>query len=436
MKTNYEKASTYIGGAFTAMDSWAVKVHQRRCAKVRNRNVSCLKCAEACTSGCISFVDGVLSVDGSRCVGCGTCATVCPTCALESLNPTDDELLASCLEAAASRPDGKAVIVCQPALELLADYARKDSLASVVCLGRVDESTLVALESAGVSSAELVCGNCEACSQRNGLSTASMVAETARSLSRAWGGNLSVVIRNRPTAGDFAVATNLEDAQRAWDEGFPLPTACSPLRQGLQEEQSRPARNSTGSTPGDESDSGAVLSEFDDETHGTGMRFFWSSKHDRKGSRTTMHVMEDGTLPHFLPNRRERLLDALCALGQPESESVECRLWATVAIDGSRCSSCRMCATFCPTGALRKFDEPDGSFGIIHTPADCVKCGSCLDICPQGAIVVNPAVKTEWLARSSSHRYLMRERPVNLADNPHQILDTMRQIFPGDLFER
>ncbi|MFR3091359.1 MAG: hypothetical protein ACLTMP_06175 [Eggerthella lenta] len=34
------------------VSSEAIVVHRERCAKVRNRNVACLKCADACTSGC------------------------------------------------------------------------------------------------------------------------------------------------------------------------------------------------------------------------------------------------------------------------------------------------------------------------------------------------------------------------------------------------
>ena len=80
-----------IAGKFASMRADAIRVRQDRCAKVRNRNVACLKCAEACTSGCISIVDDELVIDSDKCVGCGTCATVCPTCALESVNPTDAE---------------------------------------------------------------------------------------------------------------------------------------------------------------------------------------------------------------------------------------------------------------------------------------------------------------------------------------------------------
>ena len=102
-------AHAHVGAAFTAVNSAAIRVHRERCAKVRNRNVDCLKCAAACTSGCISLEDGELIIDASKCVGCGTCATVCPTCALESLNPTDAELKAACLQAVR---EGEAVIAC------------------------------------------------------------------------------------------------------------------------------------------------------------------------------------------------------------------------------------------------------------------------------------------------------------------------------------
>ena len=71
------RSNRSIMGVLDGVSSEAVVVHQERCAKVRNRNVACLKCADACTSGCIVLVDGELRVDASKCVGCGTCATVC-----------------------------------------------------------------------------------------------------------------------------------------------------------------------------------------------------------------------------------------------------------------------------------------------------------------------------------------------------------------------
>ena len=113
-------AHRYVGAAFTVVDSGAIRVHRERCAKVRNRNVDCLKCAAACTSGCLSLDDGELVIDASKCVGCGTCATVCPTCALESLNPSDAELKVACLRAA--RGD-EVVIVCSQMEAALGDLS-------------------------------------------------------------------------------------------------------------------------------------------------------------------------------------------------------------------------------------------------------------------------------------------------------------------------
>lgn len=89
-------------------------------------------------------------------------------------------------------------------------------------------------------------------------------------------------------------------------------------------------------------------------------------------------VTEDGTLPHFLPERRGRLLLALSNLGEPEDIMIDTRLFGHVIIDPEKCTSCQMCATFCPTEAIRKFGdaataaETGKPFGIDHyTAAAC-----------------------------------------------------------------
>ena len=46
---------------------------------------------------------------------------------------------------------------------------------------------------------------------------------------------------------------------------------------------------------------------------------------------------------------RERLLNNLATLGEPQDIMIETRLWGHVIIDPELCSSCQMCATFCPT---------------------------------------------------------------------------------------
>ena len=74
-------------------------------------------------------------------------------------------------------------------------------------------------------------------------------------------------------------------------------------------------------------------------------------------------VGADGTLSQFVPTRRVRLYNYLQHVGQPTADEVETRVIGAVSIDAQKCSSCRMCAVFCPTGAIKKLDE-GGVFGI------------------------------------------------------------------------
>ena len=104
------RSNRSIVGVLDGVSSEAIVVHRERCAKVRNRNVACLKCADACTSGCIALVDGELRVDAAKCIGCGTCATVCPTSALEARNPSDAQLAQACLGA---RVGDEVVVACE-----------------------------------------------------------------------------------------------------------------------------------------------------------------------------------------------------------------------------------------------------------------------------------------------------------------------------------
>lgn len=427
-------AHRYVGTAFTAVDSGAIRVHRERCAKVRNRNVDCLKCAAACTSGCISLEDGELVIDASKCVGCGTCATVCPTCALESLNPSDAELKAACLRAV--RGD-EVVIACSQMEAALGDLLVPGAAAFVVCAGRVDESLLAGLAAEGVGRVTVLCGDCDHCAQRHGRDTAELVAETARQVLGAWGNDLEVVVTDVPPASVLADGADEAAAETARTAYFAQERACAPIHKS----EEMLAGSSVGadfSPPCAPNLDGLSRSAGDVATE-SGLKSAPTQNGPGKATAHlahSLHVMKDGTLPHFIPDRRERLLDALAQLGEPEDGKLATRLWGAVVIDGTKCVSCRMCATFCPTGAIAKFDDADGTLGVTHTPGDCVKCGSCRDVCPADAITLLDAVPASWLTGGNRHRYTMTPRPVSLTDNPHQILDTFRLDFNGDIFER
>lgn len=390
-----------IAGAFAAMDAHAVAVHQERCAKVRNRNVACLKCADACTTGCISVVDGELVIDAARCVGCGTCATVCPTCALEARHPSDAALLASCEKAMRG---GVVTIVCAQYALALGDLAERRAFGEVVCLGRVDEALVAQLVARGAREVRLLCGACDRCEQRYGRSTAELVADTATTLLGAWGSDAQVRVSSELSADLLA-------------DGEMAAEAAARLEARFAHGCGNPRISEVAEAYADGTEADPLFS----------VTF-------EAANFQMPHVMADGTLPHFLPDRRERLLDALAELGDPQTDAISTRLWGCVVIDGTKCSACRMCATFCPTGAIRKFDEADGTFGVEHFPGDCVKCMSCHDICPEHAISVLDTVRAEYLVDGTVHRYTMRDKPLD--DSSHQILERMTPQIEGDVFER
>lgn len=146
-------------------------------------------------------------------------------------------------------------------------------------------------------------------------------------------------------------------------------------------------------------------------------------------------VAEDGTLPHFLPERRGRLLLALSNLREPEDIMIDTRLFGHVIIDGEKCTSCQMCATFCPTEAIHKFGdaataaETGKPFGIDHYTGRCVRCHCCEDICPTGALTLSTDVfATDVTKRGRSERIPMKPRKRKVND-PKSIVNAMSDLL-------
>lgn len=389
-------------GLIGKLESPYITVHQERCALVRSRHADCLRCAESCASGCISYDGEALSVAPEKCIGCGTCATVCPTCALEAHHPGDAALVAAARASRAANA-GAALIGCGALLERARGRYDEERVVRVECLGRVDESLLAELAAEGVDEVVLIHGDCPRCEHRRGRDAAEAVVDTAAKLLDIWGSPMTVRFSGKLPA--FARKAADHDAGR---------------RAVLTEGASFAAR------------AGAIVAERAvEDALGVG-----AEDAAREESLRCVKVMGDGTLPHFLPDRRERLLDALAALGEPTDVMVDTRLWGHVVIDTDRCASCQMCAVFCPTAALTKFADGDGTFGVEHRPSDCVKCRSCEAICPADAIEISEEVFAVDLMGGVTDRYAMRPRAVQ-HDTPHTIWHRARTMMKTDqVYER
>ena len=408
--------------ALQALQSDHVHVRQERCLLVRNRNAECLRCAQACTSGCISYNEQtrMLEIDQARCVGCGTCATACPTCALEARDPNDTELLAHLQDALNASASKTIAIACEKA-----GIAQDERAVRLTCLGRIDESALLQLAAWGAREVALTCGPCDTCEHKPGRTVVEEVCESANTLLGLWDSTMHVELRE---VGHAAEPTGLS-AQETGADRTVTQSEVAQVDQLIQSAGAdKVAEHDTATRDGDRPNLSDEAS--DDKAAAT-------DQVDRPLKR--LKVMADGTLPHFVPDRRERLLDALADLGEGPTDSrvmARTRLWGHVVIDTDKCTSCRMCATFCPTGAIVKFDAPDGTFGVDHYAADCVKCLCCQTICRAQAIVVEDAVPANVLVNAVPERHVMR--PVRVPKGGvHSIMNSMRDLLGlPEVFER
>ena len=383
------------------MNSPLLAVEPQRCVLVRHRNGECLRCAAVCTTGAISLGEEGIVVSPEKCIGCGTCASACPTGCLTAANPTDEELFGA-VEAALAENEGRVAIACERAFAMASgNRMKRDScdatapsfvpgkiagatsdgrpLVGVVCLGRVDESLLVEATARGARSIQLISGPCESCPHRCGGALSDEIIVSAETLLAALGTPSPIDRIRLQHASDTREILRLRPTASAQDDTNAVNAATVADASGdCLSESGYPVAPPTG-----------------------------ESQQDSREPQFA-HVQPDGTLPHFVPERRLRLFNSLKALGTPAAPTVTTRLWGQVTIDTELCRSCRMCTVFCPTGALTRFDAANDAFGVEHRSALCMQCRLCETICPEQAITVAEEVSADEFLSGKKFRFTMQ----------------------------
>jgi len=379
-------------------------VHPERCVQVRNRNVACARCASVCAGGAIALVDGSVEVDAGKCIGCGSCATVCPTEALEACNPGDGEL-SRCTAELSRTCGGHVVVACAECVAAARDAGCEPAgFAEVVCLGRVDESLLLELAARGAERVTLASGGCAGCEHRAGSALCERVVATARELLAACGATLEV---------------ERAEGLPAWcagagEAGLPaFALDCEEMLTRAELEGAEAAGEAAGAGVAAGGAGGAELEGAGGSGEAGGIGFE-ADEGDAGAdepaplpcSSPVGRVPRGGTLPQHVPTRRTRLWNCLRRLSSDADVrgELETRLWGSVAVDVDACKSCRMCARFCPTGALAAYDGEGGEMGLAHRATLCVGCGLCEGLCLTGALAVSPAVDLDGFVRGRTAR--------------------------------
>lgn len=417
------------------MEKKNISVHEERCVCIRNRNAKCLKCVEVCTTGAIAYEANNLQVHPEKCIGCGTCANACPTSALEVAGLSDDELTRA-LKQSIRATKGHPVLTCQVALDAArgelegkgaghtkrkdkvnaaktnianssndATFAAFDenALCNVACLGRIDESLLIGAAAYNSFDVTMVCGNCDTCEHTKGGQFVRTVANDSSRLIKAFGKDLPMHITH-----DFPECIKLKARE-------------APSAKTLHTQEGMSRREAFGEVK----KAGSELAQ-------SGIDSLLGVEKEEPVPVAYKKVNpHTGTLSHFVPTRRVRMYNYLRHIGDPVAKEVETRVVGKMHIDTQKCTSCRMCAVFCPTGAIVKVDE-DETFGIFHRPSACVQCRLCESLCRSNAISIENTMSIEEFMGKKGVLYEM-PRPDWTPNKPDSMFNKIHHVLGDDL---
>jgi ferredoxin len=384
------------------VESVDITIHEERCVAVRNRNSHCHICGDACVSGCISVQENQFVVDQSKCIGCGTCATVCPTAAIEAKHPHDDDVIRY-VERSIEATEGKPVFACSRLCKSQYGTYDQSVVIELPCLGRLDEFLYCSFLLRGATEINLVCADCADCPYHRGRNTIDLVIATMDALSATWGFAHHIKLTQKMPE-HVKVKKRLFGGNTERIDGMSRRDFFTQLKKNVAEIAVDTVEGKISNKP--------------------------STQEDDTSLRKRIMMREDGDFSRYIPHRCEQLLNMLDHMGEAQGTSVETRLWGNVHIDLDRCNSCRMCATFCPTGALAKFDDEDGIFGIEHYPVDCVQCRLCEDICMKKCLTVSSEVALDDLMVGASRRIDMEPSGYRVND-PTRMYDRVRSLLGG-----
>ena len=378
----------------------------------------CHACVETCPEGAIDVRDNHITIAPELCIGCGSCASECPTQALRTTAPSRDDLL-DFVDTVADQvfgpgsvhpeswdaktnPDVHAAVSpnpdVKPYLEFACEHAVPSSAAArivVPALPYVEESVLLHAAARGFETIALTTCNKPQCIKPT-LEAVPDVLATARPLIAAAGITCKISLRRQkpPAEGE-------RDTSRK--RGF-----------GSARRQSAPAGQATVATSGSGeytrrgmiSDMASQATTIVAETAALEIRERLGTQEEAPSIRT---VLTDGSgnMRKYAMPRKESVLMDLFALNPEPDGPIQARGFARVQVNAEACRRCGMCVNFCTTGALQgeavpigqtnfgawrppglRNEEPQVEGSLTFNPTECVGCHLCEVACPLRCLTV------------------------------------------------
>lgn len=352
----------------------SLNINPALCSRLRHKNSKCALCSDKCPTHAIEWTDSddylnSLKICPDKCNSCGICANVCPNGVFEALKPSDEDILVDIKRLLDMQ---KEIVFECTMLKGANTQDDQSSSIKVPCLARLNEAVLIGAFALGAKSVWLINGSCQGCEYESSLAIAENTVKNAQEILRLLGFPEVILFSKNKLKTESA--------------GEKAEKAAGPSRREFFKSMVKETQKT-----------GALLA--------TNIIDSYKKQYAEKPKK------QHTELPTLLPSKRGLLLSCMKRLGNLTEEASEARspLFCHFKIN-KKCSGCQMCAFFCPTGALTKFNE-EGKTGVRFKMSDCTACGLCQEICYREAIQLSNCVDLHKVLDKYTEEITMREGP-------------------------
>lgn len=316
------------------------ELRQQQCVRYRYRYSECDRCQEACPHEAIVQGEDGVSVDGSKCQGCGLCVAACPTEALQLSALSNGDITGL----AADRR--QLSCACAPS------GVGGDKVVS--CLGALTPAILSSFVSKGVALELRGTGHCVQCVHApKGADMLAMQFEGLDLLRKAAGDETWAEVQLRDeTTQDVEPARGAHQAARRQMFRRLLGKGVDAIAKPQSDLAPAPLRAIRAAAP--------LRSERRDM-----LQNLWPHAAER---------------PFSIPPHPSLQMAQLCL--------------------NEGCTLCEACARACPTGALR-VEEDSSSWQLYFKAARCVGCAVCMEACQPGVLTPGDAINSRVLPENT-----------------------------------